>query len=107
MDIPWWLHRALLIVTMTAGALGGAIASLYAVGVLDRHLGAAVVVVYPAGFLLGAMVPHQVFRRWIHATCPHDGERMTIERVQLPKRYAQEVSRSGTRYRCRVCGTIK
>lgn len=107
MKIPWWMHRTFIIVFMPVGAISGAILGLYSVGLLDSILGRLTIVFIPLGFFVGAFVPHRVFRRYIHAKCPVDGEKMTIERITLPKRYAQEVSRTGTRYRCAVCGTTK
>jgi len=103
MTIPWWLHRTLIIVSMVTGAALGAIAALY----LAHDLGRAAVVVFPLSFLLGAGLPYVIFRTWIHARCPVDGERMLIERLRLPPRYEQEVGRSATRYRCPVCGVTR
>ncbi len=107
MRIPWWLHRTLIVILMPTGALGGAILGLYAVGLLDRLLGRATTILLPLGFILGAFIPHRIFRTFIHAKCPVDGARMAIERVALPQKYPQEVPGTGTRYRCEVCGTIK
>jgi len=107
MRIPWWLHRALIMVLMPAGALVGAVGALYAVSSANDLLGRAAVILYPLGFVLGALVPHQIFRRLIHAECPVDGEAMVIERVTLPLTRPTEVPRTGTRYRCPTCGTTK
>jgi len=94
-------------VLMPAGALVGAVGALYAVSSANDLLGRAAVILYPLGFVLGALVPHQIFRRLIHAECPVDGEAMVIERVTLPLTRPTEVPRTGTRYRCPTCGTTK
>jgi len=94
-------------VLMPAGALLGAVGALYAVGSVNELLGRAAVILYPLGFLLGALVPHQIFRRGVHAKCPVDGEAMLIERVTLPLTRPTEVPRTGTRYRCPTCETTK
>ena len=107
MRIQWWLHRILIVVCMPVGALAGAVLGLYAVGWLDGILGRLTIIFIPLGFFIGAFIPHRVFRKYIHAKCPIDGEQMAIERVTLPQRYAQDVPRTGTRYRCGVCGTTK
>ncbi len=103
MTLPWWLHRTLIIASMVTGAALGAILALY----MAHDVGRAAVVIFPLGFLLGAGMPYVVFRKWIHARCPVDGETMLIERVRLPQRYEQQVPRTGTRYRCPVCGVTK
>jgi uncharacterized protein YneF (UPF0154 family) len=107
MIIPWWLHRTLIVILMPICALVGVILGLYAAGLLDGILGRMTIIFIPLGLLLGAFIPHRIFRKCIHAKCPVDGERMAIERVTLPQRYPQDVPGTGTRYHCAVCGTIK
>ena len=107
MKIPWWLHRLLMVISMLAGCAAGVMLAFYNLKALAKFMGEGVVVLLVIGFIVGGLLPYILFRKFIHAACPIDGKRMLIERVRLPKRYEQEVPRTGTRYRCPVCGTIK
>ena len=97
----------LMILFIIIGAIGGVYLSLYAITALDRTLGKMSIILLPLGFFVGVFFPWWIFRKFIHAKCPVDGETMVIERVTLPKRYAEEITRTGTRYHCKKCGTIK
>ena len=107
MKIPWWLHRILMGIFIPSGMIGGAILALYSINIFDNYLGRGVVVLYPLCIMLGGIIPHIVFRRWIHAACPVDAERMIIERISLPKRYREEIERRASRYCCPICGITK
>ena len=107
MKIPWWLHRLLIVILMLAGCAVGVMIALYGSKAAAKFMGEGVVVLLVLGFFGGGSLPYILFRKCIHAACPVDGEKMVIERVRLPKRYEQEIPRTGTRYRCPVCGTTK
>jgi hypothetical protein len=74
---------------------------------VEDLVGNIALALYPIGFILGAYMPRLVFYKLIHAKCPVDGEKMVIERVVLPKRYPEEITRTGSRYHCRACNTTK
>jgi hypothetical protein len=113
MKIPWWLHRTLLLAMTGFGFLAGAYYGLRLMSYISRLPGSAVpdallVALLPIGAVVGGMLPQLVFRKWIHAKCPSDGDKMPIERVSIyPDGDQRRVGRQASRYRCNTCGLTK
>jgi len=112
MKVPWWLHRILIVVFSGVGFFGGAYMGLKAASTLSRMGGmdlpeALAAASVPAGAIIGVFIPVHLFRRWIHAKCPVDGDRMIFERIRS---YDDGHGRTGklvSRYQCPTCGLTK
>ena len=113
MKIPWWLHRVLIIGLTGIGFLAGAYNGLHLMSYFSRLPGTRIphvllMALLPLGAILGTVIPQLIFRKWIHATCPQDGERMVLERVTIqPHGDHRRVGKMASQYRCKRCGCTK
>ena len=110
--MPWWIHRTLMGVLVLAGILASAYGLLWLPSLLKSSLGIRVGPWYTVVFVLGAVVlgggiPWGIFRFLVPVKCPECGGRMRIERWTPPPRYAQQVQKAGTIYKCGQCGLEK
>jgi hypothetical protein len=101
-------HRLLLIIATIAGLLLGAMFCLRLANAVQHITGYDNPILHPLMLLVGlgcgAAVPQFIFRRWIAARCPDDGQPMSIERIGPADNPSGRSYRAS--YRCRHCGKI-
>ena len=112
MKTAWWLHRILIVGLTGLGFLAGAYFGLHLVSHISRLPGINIpeflqFALYPLCAIAVAAIPQTIFRKWIHASCPVDGQAMVKERIRIYPEGDRRVGRSVSRYRCEKCGLTK